>query len=148
ARARAPTTAVKALSRGSRLPISASAASITAAALISPPLTACAISAADAETGSRVAASGMEHRRRLGVVSQREFRDQRPEAQCYLQVRLDRRPPFRLRGQTKRARGSIDEIIQRLARRSGGSFCRDGPLAARACRPCRSRSVRGLAFDA
>src|SRR6266446_5364510 len=116
ARARSSVTAVKQLRTGSRTPIAASADSTTASALTSPALTARAVSAADAYAASKLTASCLEHRRRLGVIRQSEIADERRLAQDDPEVGLDRGPPLRLDWQVERRCRRRDEIVERIAR--------------------------------
>src|SRR5581483_12504822 len=109
ASARSRVTAVKALSALSRSAMRASAASTTATALARPPATACAISVAVAQASM---ALGLEHRRRLGLVRQRELGHHGGEPQRDGQVGPDGGLPFGLDRQRQRSRARIDQRIQ------------------------------------
>ena len=55
-----------------------------------------------------------EHGRRLGVVSQREIRDRLDQAQCDLEIGLDRRLPGSLNRQCQRFGDSVDIVAKRI----------------------------------
>src|SRR5215467_2805068 len=103
ASARSASAAVKALSTGFNSAMRASAALTTALALVRPSLTAAAISLACVQAAS-MTELGHEHRRRLGVVRQREIAELTRQAQDDVKIGLHRRPPCRLERKIERAR--------------------------------------------
>src|SRR5215831_8984855 len=109
ASARSPVTAVKALRVLSRSKMRRKAALTICVALTLPVATACAISAAVAEASM---ASGLEDRRRLGIVRQLELRHGIGQLERDRQVGLDRRLPLRFDRQREGHGARFDQCVQ------------------------------------
>src|SRR5580693_3927967 len=114
ATARCSLTSVKELSSGSNSRMRAMVASTTLAALARPLATAAAISAAVFHINFDAAVSSMKHRRRLGIVGQGKFVDQRSDAQDQLQIKFDAAVPGRLDSDAESLRARGDEAIDRV----------------------------------
>src|ERR1700722_2432949 len=124
AKARCSVTSVKELSSGSCSRMRARVASTTLTALARPFATAAAISAALFHMNFDAVVSSMEHRRRLGIVGQSEFVDQRSDAHDQLQIEFDAAVPRRLDLDPERLRARRDKAVDRV-----GGLCRDQRLA-------------------
>src|SRR5580692_8399667 len=144
ASARRSVTAVKELSSGSRSRMRASVASTICVALTRPAVTAAAMVAAESQEKSPAAVSSMEDRRRLGFVRQREFVDQRREAQDQTQIERDAVVPGRIESETERLRAYRDERVAGIRGLGLGSRARGtGALGAGGF-----RLAAGFAFHA
>src|SRR5580693_8697646 len=121
ANARRSVTKVKELSSGSRSRIRANVASTIWVALTRPAVMAAAIEAAESQARSSAEVSSMEDWRRLGIVRQAKFVDQRRVAQDQTQIERDAVVPGRIECQTERPCVRLDQCVGGiLALRFGG----------------------------
>src|SRR6185369_17590735 len=112
ARARVAVTSVKEFRIGSCLEILARVASVTLSAVIFPPCTAEAISAADKPSvAAGAAGSGCKDICRLGVIGQHKFIDQPRQPQRHLEIGLHGRLPGLLNRQRQRRGDGLDVSI-------------------------------------
>src|SRR5579864_1650965 len=106
----------------------ASVASMICVALTRPAATAAATEAAESQAKSPAAVSSMEDRRRLGIVRQREFVDQRRVAQDQTQIERDAVVPGRIESETERLRACRNERVAGISRLRLG-VCASGSRA-------------------
>src|SRR5579863_17368 len=115
-RARSAVTSVKELSTESYFAIRASAASVTPSAESFPPLTACAVSEAEAKSRPDAAVmSGCKDTGRLGFVGQCKLIHQPRQPHGHFEIGPDSGLPRNLDRQGQGFRDGIDVIIKRIS---------------------------------